>query len=406
MKNRISKLSYAIGASMIFVSSWAAAAEFRVNSNPVEGQYIVVLKKQAASLASEVRPMARVGSVANDIAATHRARIVHTFEHALRGFVVKADDDALAKLLADPRVEYVEEDGYVSMSPAYQTNPPSWGIDRVDQRTLPLNNLYAFTYIGAGVRAYVLDTGINATHNEFRQWTGGLPYRIGNGFSSIADGRGTADCHGHGTHVAGTLGGATMGAARGVTIHPVRVLDCLGNGTFAGVIAGMDWVTANRVRPAVANMSLGGGASQAIDDAVARMTAAGVTVVVAAGNAASNACNFSPARAPSAITVASTDINDARSSFSNYGTCVDIFAPGRNIVSAWYTSNTATATLSGTSMASPHVAAAVAIYLGTEPSASPARATSDVLSNATPNVVTNPGAGSPNRMVYVIPPYN
>ncbi|MEQ1512547.1 MAG: S8 family peptidase [Lysobacteraceae bacterium] len=391
MNRRISLLSAAIGASLVLVAMPAFSADFKTAKNPVRGQYIVVLKDGAASLASERTSVARVSVVANDMAARHRARVKKSFEHALRGFVAEADDAALARLLADPNVAYVEENGYVSIN-ATQTGA-TWGIDRIDQRNLPLSGTYTYNTTAAGVHAYIIDTGVLLAHTQF---TG----RVGNGFDAVTTGGNANDCHGHGTHVAGTVGGTTYGVAKGVTIHPVRVLGCTGSGTNAGVISGMDWVAANRVLPAVANMSLGGGASQATDDAVARMTAAGVTVVVAAGNDNGDACLKSPARAPSAITVGSTTSTDARSSFSNYGTCVDIFAPGSSILSSWYTSTTATNTISGTSMASPHVAGAAALYLASNPSATPAQVTAALNSSSTPNKVTSPGAGSPNRLLY------
>jgi serine protease len=391
VNRRISLLSAAIGASLVLAALPAFSAELRTAKKPVPGQYIVVLKDGAASLASERSSVARVSVVANDMAARHRARVKKSFEHALRGFVAEADDAALARLLADPNVAYVEENGYVSIN-ATQTGA-TWGIDRIDQRDLPLSGTYTYNTTAAGVHAYIIDTGVLLAHSQF---TG----RVGNGFDAVTSGGNANDCNGHGTHVAGTVGGTTYGVAKGVTIHPVRVLGCTGSGTNAGVISGMDWVAANRVLPAVANMSLGGGASQATDDAVARMTAAGVTVVVAAGNDNGDACLKSPARAPSAITVGSTTSTDARSSFSNYGTCVDIFAPGSSILSSWYTSTTATNTISGTSMASPHVAGAAALYLASNPSATPAQVTAALNSSSTPNKVTSPGAGSPNRLLY------
>ncbi|MES2670446.1 MAG: S8 family peptidase [Pseudomonadota bacterium] len=369
----------------------AFSADFRTVERPVDGQYIVVLKDGAASLAGELGSVSRVSNVARDMAGKHRAKVVRTFDRALRGFVVKADDAALTRLLADPKVAYVEEDGYVSIN-ATQSGA-TWGIDRVDQRNLPLSGTYTYDTTAAGVHAYIVDTGVLGTHSQFSG-------RMGNGYTAISDGRGTTDCNGHGTHVAGTVGGTTHGVAKGVTIHPVRVLGCTGSGTNSGVIAGMDWVANNHVKPAVANMSLGGGASQATDDAVARMTAAGVTVVVAAGNSNDNACNYSPARAASAITVGSTTNTDARSSFSSFGTCLDIFAPGSSITSAWYTSTTATNTISGTSMASPHVAGVAALYLANNPSATPAQVTTAIINNSTPNKVTSPGTGSPNRLLY------
>jgi subtilisin family serine protease len=388
---RNSILSIALVATFSCAALPAFAGEFRAASQPVQGQYIVVLKDNAASLASERSGLSRVSVVARDVATRHRARLVHSYERVLRGFVVRADDRALARLLADPRVAYVEEDGVVSINATQ--SPATWGLDRIDQRDLPLNNSYTYDTTASGVHAYIIDTGVLLTHSEFSG-------RMGNGYDAVTSGGSANDCHGHGTHVAGTVGGTTWGVAKGVTIHPVRVLGCNGSGTNAGVIAGMDWVANNHVKPAVANMSLGGGASQSTDDAVARMHNAGVTVVVAAGNNNASACNYSPARAPLAITTGSTTNTDARSSFSNYGTCLDIFAPGSSITSAWYTSTTATNTISGTSMASPHVAGVAALYLATNPSATPSQVTTAVLNNATPNKVTSPGTGSPNRLLY------
>ncbi|NOT88887.1 MAG: S8 family peptidase [Lysobacter sp.] len=394
MNNRISLLSAAIGASLLLTTAagTAFAADLRTAAHPVDGQYIVVLKNSAATLAGESNRAARVAAVASDIATSHRANLIRSYDRVLRGFTVKADDAALARLLADPRVAYVEEDGYVSID-ATQTGA-TWGLDRVDQRNLPLSTTYTYNTTAAGVHAYIIDTGMLASHNEYAG-------RVGNGFDAV--GGGTNDCHGHGTHVAGTVGGSTYGVAKGVTLHPVRVLDCGGSGTWAGVIAGIDWVAANRVLPAVANMSLGGGANASVDAAVANLSNAGVTVAVAAGNDyGGDACLKSPAAAPSAITVASTDSNDSRSGFSNIGTCVDIFAPGGAITSAWNTGNTATNTISGTSMASPHVAGAAALHLASNPSATPAQVTTALINASTPNVVTNPGAGSPNRLLYTL----
>jgi serine protease len=390
---RNSMLSAAVAATFACASLPAFSADFLTAKTPIKGQYIVVLKDNAASLASERSNLSRVSTVARSMATQHRARLVHTYQSALRGFVVKADDKSLARLLADPRVAYVEEDGLVSIN-ATQTNA-TWGIDRVDQRDLPLNQTYNYDTTASGVHAYIVDTGVLGSHSQFSG-------RMGNGHTAINDGRGTTDCNGHGTHVAGTVGGSTHGVAKGVTIHPVRVLGCDGSGTNSGVIGGMDWVANNHVKPAVANMSLGGGVSQATDDAVQRMHNAGVTVVVAAGNDNSNACNYSPARAPAAITVGSTVNNDSRSSFSNYGSCLDIYAPGSNILSAWHTSSTATNTISGTSMASPHVAGVAALYLANNPNATPTQVRNAIVNNATPNKVTDAKSGSPNLLLYSI----
>ncbi len=392
MDRRITLLSAAIAASLL--SSAAVAGNFRTAAQPIDGQYIVVLKEDdAARVSNGLIRSQRASDVAARMASSHRFQVAHSYEHALRGFVARADDAALAKLLADPSVAYVEEDGYVSID-ATQSNA-TWGLDRVDQRARPLNGTYVYNRTAAGVHAYIIDTGVLGTHSQFSG-------RMGNGYTAIADGRGTTDCNGHGTHVAGTVGGSTWGVAKGVTIHPVRVLGCTGSGSNSGVIAGMDWVAANRITPAVANMSLGGGFSQATNDAVQRMINRNVTVVVAAGNNNANACNYSPASAPNAITVGSTTNTDARSSFSNFGTCLDIFGPGSSITSAWYTSTTATNTISGTSMASPHVAGAAALYLAINPSATPATVRNAIVNNATTGVVTSAGTGSPNRLLYTL----
>ncbi|MPZ97621.1 MAG: S8 family serine peptidase, partial [Propionibacteriales bacterium] len=270
----------------------------------------------------------------------------------------------------------------------------TWGIDRIDQRNLPLSNSYTYNQTGAGVTAFIIDTGIRATHND-------LSGRVGSGFTAINDGNGTNDCHGHGTHVAGTVGSETYGVAKDVALRPVRVLGCDGSGTTAGVIDGVDWVTANKAASSVANMSLGGGVSTALDNAVGASINAGVTYAVAAGNDfGANACNGSPARVSAAITVGSTTSSDARSSFSNIGSCLDLFAPGSNITSTWNTSNTATNTISGTSMATPHVAGVAALYLQANPGAPAATVRDAIVNGATNGVVGNPGSGSPNKLLY------
>jgi subtilisin family serine protease len=274
-----------------------------------------------------------------------------------------------------------------------QNNPPSYGLDRIGQRDLPLNAAYGYTTTGAGVNAYIIDTGIRRTHTEF----GGRAFA---GFDAINDGRNTNDCNGHGTHVAGTVGGSSVGVAKGVRLFAVRVLSCSGSGSTSGVIAGIDWVTANHVKPAVANMSLGGGPSAALDNAVRNSIAAGVTYVIAAGNSNIDASNASPARVGEAITVGSSTRTDARSSFSNFGSVVDIFAPGSAIVSAFFTSDTALATLSGTSMAAPHVAGVAARYLQSAPAASPAQVRNEIVNNATTNRLSGIPSGTANRLLF------
>ncbi len=316
----------------------------------------------------------------------------YRYRYALKGFAATLPAPAVEAIRRNPNVAWVEADGVVTIV-VTQTNA-TWGLDRIDQRALPLSTTYTYDHSGASVHAYVIDTGIRSTHNEF---TG----RIGNGFTAISSG-GTEDCHGHGTHVAGTVGGTVYGVAKAVTLHPVRVLNCNGSGTTSGVIAGVDWVTGNAIHPAVANMSLGGGANTSLDNAVVNSINSGVTYAVAAGNSNANACNTSPARAGPALTVGSTTMTDARSSFSNFGTCLDIFAPGSSITSAWNTSNTATNTISGTSMASPHVAGVAALYLSISGNgnATPATVSQAIIDNGTTGVVGNAGSGSPNRLLH------
>ncbi|MGS2614076.1 S8 family peptidase [Micromonospora sp. LZ34] len=365
----------------------------------VADSYIVVFKDSAVGRSA-------VGDNAQRLVGRHGGTVARTYGAALRGFEVRVGAKAAARIAADPAVAYVEQNHTVTIS-GTQTNPPSWGLDRIDQRNLPLNNSYTYPNTASNVRAYVIDTGVLYGHNDF----GG---RAVSGFDAV-DGGSADDCNGHGTHVAGTVGGSSYGVAKGVQIVGVRVLNCQGSGTNAQVVAGIDWVTANAVKPAVANMSLGGGANSSIDTAVTNSINSGITYAVAAGNGdifgnRQNACNYSPARVASAITVGATQNNDAAASFSNFGTCVDILAPGVNITSAWYTGNSATNTISGTSMASPHVAGAAALVLSANPAWSPSQVRDSLVNNATPNVVTNPGTGTPNRLLYVVnegtPPTN
>jgi len=350
----------------------------------IAGSYIVVFKDGTVGEAVE--------AAIAEAAQAPETRLHYRYTEVLNGFAAELPERAVQALLRNPHVAYVEVDQVVTIDATQ--SPATWGIDRIDQRALPLSNSYTYTNTGAGVTAYIIDTGILISHTEF----GG---RASIGFDAY--GGNGIDCNGHGTHVAGTVGGNTYGVAKGVSLVAVRVLDCAGSGTTSGVIAGVNWVTSNHTTgPAVANMSLGGGASTSLDTAVKNSIADGVTYAIAAGNSNRDACRFSPARVPTAITVGATTNTDARASYSNYGACLDIFAPGSSITSAWYTSITATNTISGTSMATPHVAGAAALYKQANPSATPQQVRDALVNNATPNVVTNAGLKSPNKLLYTL----
>ncbi|GGU39330.1 S8 family peptidase [Lentzea flava] len=382
----------AASTALVFQPAAAAQPEGPIVAesapNAVQDSYIVVLKDNG---------MARteVSGRADGLAARYGGKIGFTYRAAFKGFSATMSAKQAKRLAADPAVLYVEQDRTVQVL-ADQLNPPSWGLDRVDQADLPLNSKYSYSTDASNVTAYVIDTGINYNHTDF----GG---RATFGFDAFSDGQNGKDCQGHGTHVAGTVGGATYGVAKNVKLKAVRVLNCQGGGSVSTEAAGVDWVTANAVLPAVANMSLYTGnvnePSRVLDDAVRASIQRGVTYVVAAGNFNDDSCKYSPQRVTETINVMASTRTDARASFSSYGTCSDLFAPGQDIVSASYNNNTGTATMSGTSMASPHVAGAAALYLADNPAKTPAEVHAAILAAATPNKISNPGANSANLLL-------
>ncbi|MEU3748944.1 MULTISPECIES: S8 family peptidase [Streptomyces] len=375
------------------VPAQAAPAEGVVlaagSADAVPGSYIVTLKQGAGFKAASAK--------GRDLISGYGGTVRKTFGSALNGYTATLGAAEARRLAADPAVASVEQN-QVFRADATQTNAP-WGLDRIDQANLPLNGTYTYPdSAGAGVTAYVIDTGVRVSHAQF----GG---RAVNGYDAVDGDTVAQDGNGHGTHVATTIAGSTYGVAKAAKIVAVRVLDNAGSGTTAGVIAGIDWVTSHHAAgaPAVANLSLGGGASTALDNAVKNSIADGVTYAVAAGNSGVNASSSSPARVAAAITVGATSNTDAKASWSNYGSVLDLFAPGVSITAGWHTSDTATNTISGTSMATPHVAGAAAVYLAGQTSATPAQVATALVNGSTPNKVTSPGSGSPNRLLRLVP---
>ena len=354
--------------------------------------YIVVYKDQTSDkeLDAEVEDMDKSEGV----------KAEHVYKSAIKGYAARLTPAALAKLKKNPNVAYIEKDQVMSIN-TIQSITPSWGIDRIDQVALPLSSSFTYNATASGVDAYIIDTGILTTHQEF----GG---RAVGGFSSIGTSTNWTDQNGHGTHVAGTVGGATYGVAKNVNLYAVRVLDGSGSGTTSGVIAGINWaITHHTSRPAVANMSLGGGASSSLDAAVQSAVNDGIVMCVAAGNNSRNASNYSPARVSAAITVGASGAYptlgtnyDAYASYSNYGSIVDLFAPGSYISSAWYLSNTATNTISGTSMATPHVTGVAALYKSNNPAASPAAVEAALKSASTKGKITGLPTGTANNLLF------
>jgi subtilisin family serine protease len=366
----------------------------------IPGEYVVVLRDSDDPAA---------------VSTAHAITPQFTYSHTIHGFAAKLTSAQLKRLRKDVRVKYIAQNGVVratqgtpdgKIGPAAAPAPPKgatvqptpaglWGLDRSDQQGTT-NGSYVYVNTGKGVKVYILDTGGNFTHNDF---DGAALNRLKSAIDFI-DGGPATDCNGHGTHVAGTIGGTTYGIAKAVTMYAVRVLDCFGNGTSAGVIAGIDWITYNHQNPAVANASLGGGFSQPVNDAMTKSILYGVTWVVASGNSNADACGFSPASTPLALTVNASDINDNRAAFSNFGPCTDIYAPGVNVLSAWIGSDNATNTISGTSMASPHVAGLAALFLQTKPAATPTELGDVLKLNAQRDEIGGNPAGTPNLLAH------
>lgn len=354
----------------------------------IKNQYIVILNKDAGPSID----------FAQNIVKQHGGKILQSYDTVLQGFAIYLPDTAATAFVEamkkNPQVLSIENDTVMKIDATTQSNP-DWGLDRIDQKALPLDSAYSYLQTGSGATAYIVDTGILSSHQQFSG-------RVLSGYTAISDVNGTTDCNGHGTHVAGTVGGSTYGVAKNVNLVPIRILGCDGSGASSNVIAGLDWILKNGKKPAIVNMSLGGDASTSLDSAVENLFNNGYVMVVAAGNSNTDACSASPARVSKALTVAATDSTDTRASYSNYGSCVDIFAPGSQINSSWIGSNTATKVLNGTSMATPHVAGVVAEMLQSTPTATPQTISTNLLNQASSNVVKNP-SGSPNRLLYKSP---
>ncbi|GAA2978272.1 hypothetical protein GCM10010483_23030 [Actinokineospora diospyrosa] len=384
------------GAAVVVAPPLLAAQDSAVaivnagSADAVADRYIVAFKSQGQGIAS-------VSASATSLTQRYGGQIRHTYDAGLNGYSAKMSAAEAAKVAKDPAVAYVQQVTTMKLTDT-QTNPPNWGDDRIDQASLPLDR--SFTYPsnpGQGVRVYIMDSGINANHQEFSG-------RMAAGYDFVDGDSSPTDCHGHGTHVAGTAAGTTYGVAKKATISAVRVLNCQGSGANDDIIAGINWIRNNAVKPAVVNYSIGCQqrcTDNSLDNAVKALVASGVQWVQAAGNSSDDACYYSPQRVPEAINVGNSNSTDVRNSTSNYGSCLDIFAPGTSIISASYSSNTGTATMTGTSMASPHTAGAAAVYLGKNPSATSAQVQTALVNNSSANKLTSIGTGSPNRLLNI-----
>lgn len=379
---------YLLSFTLLFYGANVEAGDkFKRMKNKIDGHYIVVFKKREDNLAAKTKfSFNKLAFVRK-----HRLQVQKDYQSAITGIAIKASEAEALAIADDPEVEYVEEDSIVTKETT-QTSAP-WNLDRIDQRPLPLNGKYTYDQTGTGIHVYVIDSGIRITHTEF----GG---RAKLNFTTIKDGKGAADCDGHGTFVAGIIGGKTYGVAKASTLHSVRVLDCSGSGPVSGVIAGIDWVTKNKIKPAVANMSIGANLSKALNDAVTRSITSGVVFVVAAGNEGKDACTMSPASTPLALTVGASNSSDRRLSYSNFGRCVDIFAPGDSIISAYISSNTATGIGGGTSLSSAHVAGVAALYLQKNRTAGVSLVTNIIELMTTYGKVKDAGTASPNHLLF------
>jgi subtilisin family serine protease len=365
------------GPRRLDAPSSAALSQSSSGSEKIPGQYIVVFRGDVAD----------AEGVAARLAGRYNGKLRHAYAAALKGFAADMSDADAAAVALEPEVAYVEQDQVVHTTTTQ--SGPTWGIDRIDERSLPLSGTYTYTSTGSGVRAYIIDTGIQTSHPQF----GGRASAVYDAFGGNGQ-----DCNGHGTHVAGTVGSSTYGVAKSAYLRAVRVLDCSGSGSTSGVIAGINWVATNHISPSVANMSLGGGFSQAENDAVNALANSGVFIAVAAGNSNADACNSSPSSAANATTVAASTSSDAKASYSNWGACVDLYAPGSNITSTWL--NSGTNTISGTSMASPHVTGVAVLYKATYGNASYSTIRSWLTTNATANVIIGNVSGTPNKLLY------